>query len=140
MCHSTDSRPPAPPVVGPLNEQGRLDLTSAGYHAVPGEPNGASMVVMPDIRGLHPYYEALVARFAEAGFLTAGLDYFGRTAGIGARGGDFEGKQHLDQTTPEQIQADVGANGRPPTPAKRPAGLHGRLLLRRFAVLATGGQ
>jgi carboxymethylenebutenolidase len=98
-----------------VTEQGRLDLTSAdgtsfaGYQAVPGEPSGASMVVMPDVRGLHPYYEALVARFAEAGFLTAGLDYFGRTAGIGARGGDFEWKQQLDQTTPEQIQADVGA-------------------------------
>ncbi|MBA3338274.1 MAG: dienelactone hydrolase family protein, partial [Geodermatophilaceae bacterium] len=60
-------------------------------------------------RGLHPYYEALVVRFAEAGFLTAGLDYFGRTAGIGDRGGDFDWKHHREQTTPDQIQADVAA-------------------------------
>lgn len=115
MCHSTESRPPAPPIVGPVTEHGSIELTSAdgtrygGYQAIPGEPNGASMVILPDVRGLHPYYEALAVRFAEAGFLTAGLDYFGRTAGIGDRGDDFDWKHHRAQTTPDQIKADVAA-------------------------------
>lgn len=113
MCHSTDSRPPAPPIIGPVAEHGPIVLESAdgasfgGYQAIPGEPNGASVVVLPDIRGLHPYYEDLVVRFAEAGFLAAGLDYFGRTAGIGDRGDGFGWKPHLDMTTSEQIEADV---------------------------------
>lgn len=136
MCHSTESRPPAPPVVGPVTEQGRLDLTSAdgtsfaGYQAVPGEPSGASMVVMPDVRGLHPYYEALVARFAEAGFLTAGLDYFGRTAGIGARGGDFEWKQQLDQPPPRSIRPTLRC-GQPRSRRRSP--------VRRGRGVSTGG-
>lgn len=115
MCHATDSRPPAPPIVGPVTEHGPLRLTSSdgtefgAYQAVPGEPNGASIVLLPDVRGLHPYYEDLAVRFAEAGFRTAGLDYFGRTAGVGARGDDFEWQPHKDATTPEQIQADVAA-------------------------------
>lgn len=115
MCHSTDSRPPAPPTVGPVVQPGAIVLKSAdgtsfgAYQAIPGEPNGASVIVLPDIRGLHPYYEDLVVRFAEAGFLAAGLDYFGRTAGVGDRAGGFDWKTHLDQVKPEQIESDVVA-------------------------------
>ena len=115
MCHSTDSRPPAPPKVGAVAEHGPVTLTAAdgtrfsAYQAVPGEPNGSNVVVMPDVRGLHPYYEDLVVRFAEAGYLTAGLDYFGRTAGVGHRGEGFDFKPHQAQTTAAQIETDVAA-------------------------------
>jgi carboxymethylenebutenolidase len=37
------------------------------------------------------------------------FDYFGRTAGAGKRDDDFEYMEHVEQTTPEGIQADVGA-------------------------------
>ena len=37
------------------------------------------------------------------------LDYFGRTAGVEKRADDFEYMPHVEQTTPEGVQADVGA-------------------------------
>ena len=37
------------------------------------------------------------------------LDYFGRTAGVAKRGDDFEYREHVDQTTPEGVQADIRA-------------------------------
>ena len=67
------------------------------------------MVILPDVRGLHPYYEDLAVRFAEAGFRTVAIDYFGRTAGLGARDDSFDWKSHFDQTTPEGIARDVRA-------------------------------
>ena len=91
MCHDTDARPPAPPAdVLPepveLGRTGDLQLTSAdgttvaAYEAFPvGEPR-ARVVVLPDVRGLHPYYRALAERLAEAGLAAVAIDYFGRTA------------------------------------------------------------
>jgi carboxymethylenebutenolidase len=78
MCHDTDARPPAPPAdVLPepreIDSTGNLRLASAdgtriaAYEALPvGEPR-ARVVVLPDVRGLHPYYRALAERLAEAG-------------------------------------------------------------------------
>ena len=49
------------------------------------------MVVLPDVRGLHPYYVELAERFAEAGIPAVAIDYFGRTAGVEpTRGDEFE--------------------------------------------------
>jgi carboxymethylenebutenolidase len=69
-------------------------------------------VVLPDIRGLHPYYVALAERFAEAGIPALALDYFGRTAELpstGTREQDFDWQTHIPQTTPEGIDADLTA-------------------------------
>jgi carboxymethylenebutenolidase len=41
--------------------------------------------------------------------LAVAIDYFGRSAGIGKRGDDFEYMPHVDQTTAEGIEADVRA-------------------------------
>jgi carboxymethylenebutenolidase len=115
MCHGNDSRPPAPPVVGEVAEQGRLTLTSAdgtrfgAYAARPANPGRAGVVVMPDVRGLHPYYEQLAVRFAEAGLDAVAFDYFGRTAGVGERGEGFDWKPHREQVRPEHFDADVAA-------------------------------
>ena len=74
MCHDDDSRPPTPPNPGPVHEHGPLTLLSAdgtqvmAYRALPDAPARAGVVILPDIRGLHPYYEQLAIRFAEAGF------------------------------------------------------------------------
>jgi carboxymethylenebutenolidase len=40
----------------------------------------------------------------------AALDYFGRTAGAEKRGDDFDYMPHVQQTTPEGVQADVAAS------------------------------
>ncbi|MBA2888725.1 dienelactone hydrolase family protein [Nonomuraea soli] len=115
MCHSPDSRPPAPPVVGEVAEHGETTLTSAdgttflAYRAVPAEPNGRGVVIFPDVRGLHPFYRDLAVRYAEAGFHAVAIDYFGRTAGTGERGDDFDYLPHVRQVTDEQLDADARA-------------------------------
>ncbi|MFG1696587.1 dienelactone hydrolase family protein [Nonomuraea sp. NPDC049309] len=113
MCHSTDSRPPAPPVQGEVSAHEQIELTAAdgnrflAYRAEPAQPNGRSVVILPDVRGLHPYYRDLAVRFAEAGFTTIAIDYFGRTAGIGERGDGFDFGPHLDKLTNDHVRADA---------------------------------
>ena len=118
MCHDHDSRPPAPPRTGDVAERGVLTLTAADgteFSAAFASPAGAprvGIVVLPDIRGLHPYYVALVERFAEAGAPTVAIDYFGRTAGLcadGTRPEDFEWQAHIPRTTEAGIDADITA-------------------------------
>jgi carboxymethylenebutenolidase len=115
MCHDHDSRPPAPPRSGEVAERGLLTLTAAdgnqlsAAYAAPATTPRAGVVVLPDIRGLHPYYVALAERFAEAGLAAVAIDYFGRTAGVAKRDGDFDWQPHVAQTTPEGVQADVAA-------------------------------
>jgi carboxymethylenebutenolidase len=122
MCHDHDSRPPAPPRSGDVAERGTLTLTSAdgtafsAAYAAPAQEPGVGVVVLPDIRGLHPYYVALAERFAEAGLAAVAIDYFGRTAGLaggesgtGVREADFDWQSHIPQTRPESIDADVAA-------------------------------
>jgi carboxymethylenebutenolidase len=120
MCHEPDSRPPAPPRTGDVAERGTLTLTAAdgtpfsAAVALPAEPARAGVVILPDIRGLHPYYVALAERFAQAGLAAVAFDYFGRTAGLcdstGTRPSDFEFKPHVDQTTNDGIDADISAS------------------------------
>ena len=119
MCHDHDSRPPAPPRIGDVAERGVLTLTSAdgtdfsAAYAAPAGPPRAGVVVLPDIRGLHPYYVALAERFAEAGLATVAIDWFGRTAGVcdepGTRGEHFDWQPHIAQTTHEGIDTDITA-------------------------------
>jgi carboxymethylenebutenolidase len=119
MCHDHDSRPPAPPRIGDVAERGVLTLTSAdgtpfsAAFAAPATEARVGIVVLPDIRGLHPYYVALAERFAEAGHPAVAIDYFGRTAGVcednGTRGEDFDWQAHIPQTTPESVDADITA-------------------------------
>ncbi|SDD55964.1 carboxymethylenebutenolidase [Geodermatophilus telluris] len=121
MCHDPSSRPPAPPRAG--GEVGPTDLfvltaadgtRSSAAFAGPADPAAATagVVVLPDIRGLHPYYVALAERFAEAGVPALAIDWFGRTAGLadgGTRDGDFDWQTHVPQTTPGGIDADLTA-------------------------------
>jgi carboxymethylenebutenolidase len=115
MCHTDDSRAPAPPRTGPVGEHGELELvTSSGNHfrafsAAPAAPARAAIVILPDVRGLHPYYEDLALRFAEAGYRAVAIDYFGRSAGMGKRDDAFDWKSHFQKVTPEGVAEDVGA-------------------------------
>jgi carboxymethylenebutenolidase len=115
MCYSDDARPPLPPVSGAAADHGDLTLTSSdgtkfmAYFARASEPTGAGMVVMPDVRGLHGFFKELAQRFAEAGIDSVAIDYFARTAETEDRSDTFEYMPHIQQTTMENISADVGA-------------------------------
>src|SRR5262249_62108937 len=81
----------------------------AAFRASPDVAGDAGVVVLPDVRGLYRFYEALALRFAERGYAAVAIDYFGRTAGTSKRGEDFEYMPHVEQTTQDGIQADIGA-------------------------------
>jgi carboxymethylenebutenolidase len=115
MCFELDSQPPVPVVSGAAVEHRDLELESgdgtwfAAFLALPGTPGSVGVVVLPDIRGLYRFYEELALRFAERGIAAVAIDYFGRTAGVGKRDDEFPYREHVAQTTPEGIQADVRA-------------------------------
>jgi len=115
MCHSDASRPPAPPRFGEVVEQSFLTLTAsdgndfAAYFAAPAESPRCGVVILPDVRGLHPYYVALADRFAEAGLAAVAYDFYARTAGVPEgfmRAEDFEWEPHRDASTQAGIDDD----------------------------------
>jgi carboxymethylenebutenolidase len=115
MCFDHDSRPPIPAIAGGAIDAEEFELTAAdgnrfaAYIARAAEPSGAGIVILPDVRGLAPYYEDLALRFAEHGVDAIAIDYFGRTAGIGDRGPDFDYGPHVSQTTYAGMRADIEA-------------------------------
>jgi carboxymethylenebutenolidase len=115
MCFDPDSRPPIPPIAGGATDARDLTLTSAdgtrfaAYAARAAKSSGAGMIVLPDVRGLHPYYRELAERFAEIGVDAVAIDYFARTAGSADRNDAFDYLPHVAQTKPETLQADIAA-------------------------------
>lgn len=116
MCFDDDARPPIAAMAGGAVDATRLHLTSAdGAHVLAFEanaspaPSEAAMIVLPDVRGLHRYYEELAMRFAEAGIDALAIDYFGRTAPDDVRGADFEHMPHVGRTTWAGLRADMAA-------------------------------
>jgi carboxymethylenebutenolidase len=115
MCFDADSRPPIAPIAGGSIDAGRLLLASEdgtafdAFRALATAPTGAGILILPDVRGLHAYYEELALRFAEHGVDALAIDYFARTAGIGQRGADFDYAPHVPQTRWETLAADIRA-------------------------------
>ena len=115
MCFDLDSRPPIAPIAGGALDSARLILTAAdrnwfaAFRARAAEPTGAGIVILPDVRGLHPYYEELALRFAENGIDALAIDWFGRTAGAEPRDETFEYMPHVERTTWAGISADIVA-------------------------------
>src|SRR6266540_4502481 len=114
MCHGPRSRPPMPPASGGAG--GRrivLETTDgnrfAAFAAATDAADAPGVVILPDVRGLHGFYEALALRFADAGVHAAAIDYYGRTAGIGSRGADFAHRAHFEHATDENVGRDVAA-------------------------------
>ena len=113
MCVDNDSRPPIPPIAGGSAGSRDLRLVSAdgtrlmAYEAHASAPTGAGMIVIPDVRGLHPYYKELADRFAEVGVDSVAIDFFARTASSDDRGESFDFMAHVPQTKPETLQADI---------------------------------
>jgi carboxymethylenebutenolidase len=81
----------------------------AAFHARAAEPSGAGVVILPDVRGLHPFYEELALRFAEHGVDALAIDWYGRTAGTPPRADDFDHMAHASRTTWAGISADIAA-------------------------------
>jgi carboxymethylenebutenolidase len=115
MCYDLDARPPLPPIRGSALDAGELTLTSAdgaavaAYAARASVPGGAGIVILPDVRGLHPFYEELALRFAEAGIDAVAIDYFARSAGSAPRGRDFDFMSHVAQARLETLTMDAAA-------------------------------
>lgn len=115
MCFADDSRPPLPPMSGAAVDSRDLELRAedgtrfAAFEAIAPTPGGAGLVILPDIRGLHRYYEELALRLAEAGLDAVAIDYFGRTAGVARRPKGFDHGPHVAQTTWAGLRADVAA-------------------------------
>jgi carboxymethylenebutenolidase len=115
MCFDHDSLPPIREIRGAAISHDDLELEAAdgvlvaAFAALPDEPSRTGVVVLPDVRGLYRFYEELALRFAEREVVAVAIDYFGRTAGAEKRGEEFEYREHVAQTTPEQVQLDVAA-------------------------------
>ncbi|MGI9649344.1 MAG: dienelactone hydrolase family protein [Acidimicrobiia bacterium] len=115
MCFDHDAVPPIEPIAGAAFSTERTTLISAdgtefmAYAARAGVPGQPGIVVMPDVRGLFPFYDELADRFAERGFDAIAIDYFGRTAGVADRDAEFDFWPHVEQATQAGVTADVAA-------------------------------
>jgi carboxymethylenebutenolidase len=121
MCFAYDALPPDLPaeLVLPGAAGGAsaepLELESADGTRFSAALTGAAearepgIVILPDVRGLYPFYVELTERFASAGHPAIAIDFFGRTAGVGERGEEFDYKPHVEQTSVEGVQADTAA-------------------------------
>jgi carboxymethylenebutenolidase len=120
MCYPPGARPPEvppdllPPMTGGSGGQDAT-LTSADgtkfrTYLASASSGDAGVVIAPDVRGLHAFYEELAERFASAGVHAIAFDYFGRTGGIERRADDFEYMPHVRQTTPKTVFADIAAS------------------------------
>jgi carboxymethylenebutenolidase len=113
MCTTHDSRPPIEPISGAAIDAGPVTLTGEdgaafrAYLARPEGATGAGIVILPDVRGLHPFFEELALRYAERGILALAIDYFGRTAGTEQRGDDFEHTPHVEKARWENLAGDI---------------------------------
>ena len=115
MCFDVDARPPLPPIRGGALDARSLTLKSADGTSIPAHaaradrPTGAGILIIPDVRGLHPYYEELTLRFAEAGVHAVAIDLYGRTAATDSRGDGFEYEPHVMQLEADAVNEDVAA-------------------------------
>jgi carboxymethylenebutenolidase len=120
MCFQFDALPPLPPadlllptIAGGAGAE-LLELESADgtrfSAAIAESPDGrGGVVILPDVRGLYPFYTDLAERFAQAGYDAIVLDYFGRSAGLGPRDEEFEYMPHVQQLRVETVQDDLNA-------------------------------
>ena len=117
MCYDDNARPPLPPGSAGQTRGQQLTLTASDgnqFHAFAALPVGApparkTVLIYPDIRGLHQFYCDLAIRFAEVGIPALAIDYFGRTAGLTSRADGFEFMPHVLQLKLSSFTLDVQA-------------------------------
>ena len=132
MCFDHDSRPPIAPIAGGALDSRRLVLTARRRQPaarVRGPADDAdrapAIVILPDVRGLHPYYEELALRFAEHGDRRARdrLVRADRRRRAAPRRRSSTAP-HVDQTTWAGIAADIRAGADALRSGRREAGAH----------------
>src|SRR5690242_4879011 len=123
MCFDFDSRPPelpadlvGPPIAGGAAAEqftiGSVDATEfAVALAQAADAAAVGVVIIPDVRGLHPFYVSLAERFAQAGHPAIAFDYYGRTAGPGPREEGFDYPPHRQQVKLDRALEDLAAAG-----------------------------
>lgn len=123
MCYPPSARPPEIPADLVRRRSAMLPISggAGGSEAVLTSEDGArfrayvaraddgeaGIVIAPDVRGLHAFYEELAERFVSAGVHAIAFDYYGRTAGTERRRDDFAHQDHNVKNTSAQIQADL---------------------------------
>jgi carboxymethylenebutenolidase len=115
MCFDRDALPPDPARTGMLSgSEATVLVAGDGNHfaateARTTEPASAGVVIIPDVRGLHRYYERLAEHLADAGVHAVAIDPYGRTAGAEHRDDDFDYGPHRSTVRDEGLRADVRA-------------------------------
>lgn len=114
MCFDLNAEPPISSSSGSASGEDIVLKSADGtrfaaYAAHANVPQGAGIVILPDVRGLFRFYKELALRFAEAGVEAVTIDYFGRTAGLTDRDEQFEFMPHVMQTRPETLTMDIAA-------------------------------
>jgi carboxymethylenebutenolidase len=113
MCFDHDSRPPIAPISGGALDGKRIDLAGpdgnrlVAFRVRPSAPSGNGIVILPDVRGLHRFYEELALRFAEHGIDAVAIDWFGRTPETDARDASFDHMTHVAGTSWPAIASDI---------------------------------
>jgi len=86
MCFDPGARPPISGELQPIRTLAfRLEFSGdsnmAAYHATPAGngAGGGNMILLPDNRGVTPFYERLAEHLASEGFSTLAIDYFARS-------------------------------------------------------------
>ena len=121
MCFPPGARPPEipadlRPISGGAGGEDAVLVSADGAtfraFVATAQRADAGVVIAPDVRGLHRFYEELAERFASAGVHAIAFDYFGRTAGTAKRPDDFAFQEHVTaaRAKPALIQADVAAS------------------------------
>jgi carboxymethylenebutenolidase len=115
MCFDSQARPPAPPSRNYHADSRRLTITAAdgtrlaATLATTDAPSAPGMVILPDVRGLHHYYELLASEVAGTGIHAIAVDLYARTAGTDYRADDFDYAPHRAVATDAGVRADVQA-------------------------------
>ena len=113
MCIANDSglpildRPPNAPTGSSLKLTSHDGTQFSAFHALPESLTRVGVLVLPDMRGLAPFYEQLTLRLADQGHAAIAIDYYGRTAGTTPRTEQFPFMQHIMQVTAKTIGEDV---------------------------------
>ena len=100
MCYPPHARPPEipaelllPPMSGGAGGEEAIlasrDGTKFRAYLAPAPDGDAGVVIAPDVRGLHPFYEELAERFAGAGVSALAFDYVSRRGGAGDDPGEI---------------------------------------------------
>jgi carboxymethylenebutenolidase len=116
VCFPDGSRPPSfpgkPVDVGCARTVLR-PVSSSPFAVVSCVPirasSRAALVVLPDGRGLGPYYSEFARRIGQTGREALAVDLYGRTAGVGPRRPGFVSAEHSARLTWAGVQQDLSA-------------------------------